>query len=350
MNPTTQITTNSLDAATNQALTDRRTMQAVVRNQYGSAENLQITNLEIPQINDDQVLVQVHAAGLDRGAWHLMTGRPYLIRIAGYGFLKPKNPVLGMDLAGVVQTVGKNVTGLRAGDRVFGIGNGAYAEYSSARADKLALMPANASFEQAAVVPVSALTALQALRDQGRVQAGQRVLIVGASGGVGTFAVQIAKALGATVTGVCSTSKLNLVKSLGADEVIDYTRSDFTKSKQRYDLIIDIGGNRPLSQLRQVLTENGTLVIVGAEGGNQFFGAMGRVLQAMLLAPFTRQRLITFICNENNKDLETLAKMIEQGALKPVIDRICPLTALPDAMRDLEAGRVRGKVAVAVSA
>jgi NADPH:quinone reductase-like Zn-dependent oxidoreductase len=345
MIPTAQITTNSIDAATNQELTDRRSMKAVVRNQYGSAENLQITNLEIPQISDDQVLVQVRAAGLDRGAWHLMTGRPYLIRVAGYGFSKPKNPVLGMDLAGVVQAVGKNVTTLRAGDRVFGIGNGAYAKFS-----KLALMPANASFEQAAVVPVSALTALQALRDQGRVQAGQRVLIVGASGGVGTFAVQIAKAFGAIVTGVCSTAKLDLVKSLGADQLIDYTRSDFTKSQDRYDLIIDIGGNRPLSQLRRVLTSNGTLVIVGAEGGNQFVGAMGRVLQAMLLAPFTSQRLVTFICNENNKDLETLAKMIEQGALTPVIDRICPLTALPEAMRDLEAGRVRGKVAVAVSA
>jgi NADPH:quinone reductase-like Zn-dependent oxidoreductase len=350
MNPTTQITSNSIDAATNQALTERRTMKAIVRDQYGSAESLQLRELEIPQINDDQVLVEVRAAGLDRGAWHLMTGRPYLIRVAGYGFLKPKNPVLGMDLAGVVQTVGKNVTGLRAGDRVFGIGNGAFAQYASARADKLALMPANTSFEQASVVPVSALTALQALRDQGHVQAGQRVLIVGASGGVGSFAVQIAKAFDATVTGVCSTAKLNLVQSLGADEVIDYTRSDFTKSKQHYDLIIDIGGNRPLSQLRRVLTETGTLVIVGAEGGNQFFGAMGRVLQAMMLKSFTRQRLVTFICNENNKDLETLAKMIQQGTVTPVIDRICPLTALPDAMRDLEAGRVRGKVAVAVSA
>jgi NADPH:quinone reductase-like Zn-dependent oxidoreductase len=345
---TTQITTNSIDAATNQGLTATRPMKAVVRDRYGSAENLEIRNLEIPQINDDQVLVQVHAAGLDRGTWHLMTGRPHLIRVAGYGFFKPKNPVLGMDLAGVVQAVGKNVTELQPGDRVFGIGSGTYAHYSSARADKLALMPANTSFEQAAVVPVSALTALQALRDQGRVQAGQRVLIVGASGGVGTFAVQIAKAFGATVTGVCSTAKLKLVQSLGADEVIDYTRSDFTKSKQRYDLIIDIGGNRPLSQLRRVLTDTGTLVIVGAEGGNQFFGVMGRVLQAMMLKSLTRQQLVTFICKENNKDLETLAKMIERGTVTPVIDRICPLTALPDAMRDLEAGRVRGKVAVAV--
>jgi NADPH:quinone reductase-like Zn-dependent oxidoreductase len=354
MNPTARTTSNSIDAATNQTLTDRRTMKtpmkAIVRDQYGSAKSLKLRELEVPQINDDQVLVEVRAAGLDRGAWHLMTGRPYLIRVAGYGFLKPKNPVLGMDLAGVVQAVGKNVTGLRAGDRVFGIGNGAFAQYASARADKLALMPTNASFEQAAVIPVSALTALQALRDQGHVQAGQRVLIVGASGGVGSFAVQIAKAFGATVTGVCSTAKQNLVQSLGADEVIDYTRSDFTKSKQRYDLIIDIGGNRPLSQLRRVLTETGTLVIVGAEGGNQFFGAMGRVLQAMMLKSLTRQRLVTFICNENNKDLETLAKMIEQGTVKPVIDRICPLIALPEAMRDLEAGRVRGKVAVAVSA
>ncbi len=335
------------------ALTDRRTMQAIVRDQYGSADGLQLRDLEMPTINDHQVLIRVHAAGLDRGAWHMMTGRPYLMRLAGFGLRQPKNITLGSDVAGVVEVVGQQVTGLRPGDKVFGTcfgtNNGSFAEYAVARANKLALIPANTSFEQAAAVPVSALTALQALRDHGRVQAGQRVLIIGASGGVGTFAVQIAKAFGATVTGVCSTAKIDLVRSLGADEVLDYTKTDITDMGERYDLVLDIGGNRPVSQLRRVITDNGTLVFVGGEGGDQWTGGMGRQLSAMLSAMFSHQRVTSFITTENSKDLETIGNMIEAGKLTAVIDRTCSLAEVPEAMRDLEAGRVRGKVVVAVS-
>lgn len=346
---TNTLNTNTLTSNDPLSLTDQRTMKAITREHYGSAENLQLKDLEIPEINDDQVLVRVHAAGLDRGAWHLMTGKPYLIRMVGYGLQKPKNITLGLDLAGVVQAVGKNVSQFKPGDRVFGLGNGSFAEYASARADKLAIMPAKTSFEQAAAVPVSAMTALQAVRDHGRVQAGQRVLISGASGGVGAFAVQIAKAFGAHVTGVCSTAKMDLVRSIGADEVIDYTRTDFTGGLERYDVVLDIGGGQPLAKLRRLLTETGTLALIGAEGGNAWTGTMNRVLQAMLLTPFSRQRLVSVMNNENARDLEVLAKMIEQGAIKPVIDRTCSLANLPDAMRDLEAGRVRGKVVVAIS-
>jgi NADPH:quinone reductase-like Zn-dependent oxidoreductase len=346
---TNALTTNAQTTIDPLSLTDQRTMKAITREHYGSAENLQLQDLEIPKISDDQVLVRVHAAGLDRGAWHLMTGKPYLIRMVGYGLQKPKNITLGLDLAGVVQAVGKNVSRFKPGDRVFGIGNGSFAEYASARADKLAIMPANTSFEQAAAVPVSAMTALQAVRDHGRVQAGQRVLISGASGGVGSYAVQIAKVFGAHVTGVCSTAKIDLVRSIGADEVIDYTRTDFTNSLERYDVVLDIGGGEPLAKLRRLLTETGTLALIGAEGGNAWTGTMNRVLQAALLAPFSRQRLVSVMNNENARDLEVLAKMIEQGAIKPVIDRTCSLANLPDAMRDLEAGRVRGKVVVAIA-
>lgn len=349
-------TAQSTPTSAEHSLASSRTMKAVVRERYGSADQLQLRDIPIPQINEDQVLVRVCAAGLDRGAWHLMAGRPYLMRLAGFGLRRPKSPTLGSEVAGVVEAVGQQVTGLRPGDKVFGTclgtGNGSFAEYAVARANKLALMPANASFEQAAAVPVSALTALQALRDHGRVQAGQRVLVIGASGGVGTFAVQIAKAFGATVTGVCSTAKVDLVRSLGADEVIDYRRTDITniaETGQPYDLVLDIGGNRPLSRLRRLLRDNGTLVLVGGEGGDQWTGGLGRQLSAMLLSRFIRQRLVAFICNENSTDLKTLAGLIEAGKVAPVIDRVCPLAALPDAMRDLEAGRVRGKAVVAVS-
>ena len=349
---TTQSTSTPIDAATADALTNRRTMKAITRNQYGSAEVLHLRNLEVPTINDQEVLIRVHAAGLDRGAWHIMMGQPYLMRLAGFGLLKPNNVTVGSEVAGVVEAVGKQVTGLHPGDRVFGMclgtNHGSFAEYAVARANKLALIPANASFEQAAAATVSALTALQALRDHGRVQAGQRVLIIGASGGVGTFAVQIAKAFGSIVTGVCSTAKMDLVHSLGADEVIDYTKTDITDTKARYDLVLDIGGNRPVAQLRRVLTDNGTLVFVGGEDGDAWTGGMGRQLGAMLTSRFTRQRLVSFIASETSKDLETIGNMIGAGKLKPVIDRVCPLAGLPDAMRDLESGRVRGKVVVAV--
>nr|MDQ5819414.1 NAD(P)-dependent alcohol dehydrogenase [Actinomycetota bacterium] len=240
-------------------------MKAIVQDKYGSPDVLELRDIDKPEIADEEVLVRVHAAGVGRDVWHVMTGLPYPIRLAGYGLRAPKNPVIGSDVAGVVEAVGKNVTRFQPGDEVFGIGKGSYAEYAGAPEDKLAPKPANLTFEQAAVVTISGLTALQGLRDNGRVEPGQEVLIIGASGGVGTFAVQIAKAFGAQVTGVCSTTKVDMVRSIGADHVIDYTREDFAEGEQRYDLILDIGGNSSLSRLRRALTPQGTLVITGGE-------------------------------------------------------------------------------------
>jgi NADPH:quinone reductase-like Zn-dependent oxidoreductase len=322
-------------------------MRAIVRDRYGSADVLSLTDVQLPEVGDEEVLVRVRAAGLDRGAWHVMAGLPYLIRTAGYGLRRPKTAGLGSELAGVVETIGANVTQLRPGEAVFGTCSAAFAEYATARPEKLAPIPANLSFEQAAAVPVSAVTALQALRDRGRVQAGQRVLVIGASGGVGTFAVQIAKALGARVTGVCSTTKLNLVRSLGADHVIDYTHADITDDGQRYDLVLDIGGNRPLSQLRRVLTTDGALVIVGGEGGGRWTGGIHRQLGATVLSLFVRQRLGTFIAKPNSHDLDALRALIEAGSVTPTIDRVIALDQIPDAIRDLTAGHVRGKITVA---
>ena len=324
------------------------TMTAVVRDTYGSADVLEVRDVERPALARDEVLVRVRAAGLDRGVWHLMTGAPYLLRIAGFGLRRPKTATLGSTLAGVVEATGADVTGVAAGDAVFGVGRGSLAEYAPARADQLARMPANLTYEQAAAVPVSGVTALQALRDRGRVQAGQHVLIIGASGGVGTFAVQIAKALGAEVTGVCSTAKTDLVRSIGADHVIDYNVADIRDGDPRYDLVLDIGGNRPLTVLRRVLTSKGTLVICGGEGGGRWFGGIDRQVRAMALSPFVGQRLGTFIAIDNTNDLDTLRALIEDGAVTPVIDRTCSLAEIPDAMRDLEAGRVRGKVVATI--
>ena len=322
-------------------------MKAIVRDRYGSPDVLRLEDMELPQVGDDDVLLRVRAAGLDRGAWHVMAGLPHLIRIAGYGLRRPKAAGLGTEVAGIVEAVGTKVTGLRPGDEVFGTCRAAFAEYALASPDKLARMPVNLTFEQAAAVGVSAVTALQALRDRGRVQAGQRVLIVGASGGVGTFAVQLAKAFGAHVTGVCSTAKVDLVRSLGADEVIDYTRTDITDGDRRYDLVLDIGGNRPLSALRGVLTPDGTLVLVGGEAGGRLTGGMHRQLGAMVLSQFGRQRLGTFIAKENSTDLDALRALIESGEVTPAIDRIITLEQVPDAIRDLAAGRVRGKIVIA---
>ncbi len=325
----------------------RLTMTAVQRDTYGSADLLEVRTVARPSAAGADVLVAVSAAGLDRGAWHVMTGQPYLMRIAGFGLRRPKNPGLGSELAGVVEAVGPDVTGMAPGDAVFGIGRATFAQYALAPSGKLAAMPANLTYAQAAAVPVSGLTALQALRDKGHIEAGQKVLIIGASGGVGTFAVQIAKALGAEVTGVCSTAKVDLVRSLGADDVIDYTAGDISKSNLRYDLVLDIGGNRSLTTLRRMLAPKGTLVIVGGEGGGRWFG-IGRQLRAIALSPFVRQRLGTLIASENSNDLDTLRAMIEDGAVTPVLDRTCSLAEIPEAMRDLEAGRVRGKVVAAI--
>jgi NADPH:quinone reductase-like Zn-dependent oxidoreductase len=324
-------------------------MKAIVRHRYGSAGVLEVRDVEVPRIADDEVLVRVRAAGLDRGAWHIMAGLPYLIRIAGYGLRRPKAVGLGSELAGVVEAAGSKVTGLRPGEAVFGTCGAAFAEYAVAKPGRLARMPENLSFEQAAAVPISAVTALQALRDHGRVRACRRVLVVGASGGVGTFAVQIAKALGANVTGVCSTPKVDLVRAIGADHVIDYTQADITAGDRRYDLVLDIAGNRPLSRLRRVLARDGTLVIVGGEGGDRWTGGLDRQLRAMVLSPFVRQRLGAFIAKENTADLDALRDLIEARAVTPVVDRVVPLHQLPDAMRDLAGGRVRGKIAVTPS-
>jgi NADPH:quinone reductase-like Zn-dependent oxidoreductase len=322
-------------------------MKAIVRDRYGSADVLHLRDVELPRVGDEEVLVRVRAAGLDRGAWHIMAGLPYLLRAAGYGLRRPKVAGLGSELAGVVEAVGANVTGLEPGEAVFGTCAASFAEYASTEPHKLARMPANLSFEQAAAVPVSAVTALQALRDRGRVHAGQYVLVIGASGGVGTFAVQIAKALGANVTGVSSTTKLDLVRSLGADHMIDYTHADIADGGRRYDVVLDVGGNRPLSQLRRVLTRDGTLVIVGGEGGGRWTGGIHRQLGTMAVSPFVRQRLGTFIAKTNSADLDALRALIEAGSVTPAIDRAVALDQVPDAIRDLVGGQVRGKIVIA---
>ncbi|MFI5898464.1 NAD(P)-dependent alcohol dehydrogenase [Actinoplanes sp. NPDC051513] len=324
-------------------------MQAIVQDRYGSADVLRVDEIDRPTIGPAEVLIHVHAAGLDRGTWHFMAGMPYLFRLMGPGLRKPKNPVLGLDVAGTVTAVGAAVTRFQVGDEVFGISKGSFAEYASAREDKLAHKPANLTFDQAAVVAISGLTALQSLRDVGRVETGQHVLIVGASGGVGTYAVQIAKALGAQVTGVCSTAKTDLVRSIGADHVIDYTRDDFAAGPQRYDLILDIGGNSPLPRLRRALTPTGMLVLVGGEDGDRWTGGMGRQLRAVALSPFVRQRLTMKTPKEHYTDLERLAQLIEAGELTPTIDKTYPLDQAPDAMRHLEAGLARGKIVIAVA-
>jgi NADPH:quinone reductase-like Zn-dependent oxidoreductase len=323
-------------------------MKAIVQDRYGEADVLRLEEVAKPTIGDHDVLVRVDAAGLDRSVWHLMTGLPYPVRLAGYGLRTPKTRVRGVDLAGRVEAIGKGVTTLRAGDEVFGIGDGSYAEFASAPENKLTRKPANLSFEQAATVPVSALAALQGVRDHGRVGAGQRVLVVGASGGVGGFAVQIAKAYGASVTGVSSTGKADLVRSFGADEVIDYTREGLAARGGSYDVILDVGGNRRLSELRHALTARGTLVIVGGETDGRWLGGTDRQLRAMMLSPFVGQKLGTFISSENNVDLATIRDLIEAGKLSPAIDRAYRLDEVPAAIRYLQDGRVRGKVVVKV--
>jgi NADPH:quinone reductase-like Zn-dependent oxidoreductase len=321
-----------------------KTMQAIVQDQYGSADVLKLQEIDKPEVGFDDVLIRVHAAGVHIGDWHLMSGEPYLMRIIGFGFRGPKARVRGMDVAGTVEAVGQNVTRFQAGDQVFGTCDGSFAEYALARQDMLALKPANLTFEQAAAVPTSAFTALQALRT-GAIQPGQKVLIVGASGGVGMFAVQIAKSFGAQVTGVASTAKLDVVRSLGADHVIDYTKEDFTRSGQRYDLVLDMGGNRSLSQLRRALTPRGTLVLVGGEGGDRWIG-IGRSLQALLVSPFVSQKLRPVASKPNQADLQTLKQLIDTGKLTPVIDKTYSLREAANAIRYLHEGRARGKLVV----
>lgn len=321
-------------------------MKAIVHDSYGPPEVLQLRDIAKPLIGDDDVLIRVHAAGLDPSVWHLMTGLPYLVRMM-FGLRKPKTPVRGWDVAGVVETVGRNVTQFRPGDEVFGSCRGAFAEYASASADKVLPKPANLTFEQAAAVTVSACTALQALR-AGNVQPGQHVLIIGAGGGVGTFAVQIAKAFGAKVTGVCSTTKTDMVRSIGADYAIDYTREDCTDGRQRYDLILDMAGNRSVSNLRRALTPRGTLVAVGGEGGGRWFGGLGESLMWLALSPFKRRKFRLLMATVRKDDLQTLKELIESGKVTPVIDRTYPLSEVPEAIRSWERGHARGKVVITV--
>lgn len=323
-------------------------MDAATQVRYGPTDTLRVRRIAIPEIAADEVLVRVKAAGLDRGVVHLMTGLPYPVRLAGYGLRAPKNPVPGMDLSGVVERVGKDVTRFRPGDEVFGIGKGSFAEYSTALEDKLAPKPSNITFQQAGAIAMSGLTALQGVRDHARVGSGQNLLVIGASGGVGTFAVQIAKAYGIEVTGVCSTSKVDLVRSIGADHVIDYTREPISAEGTRYDAILDIGGNRPLSQLRGVLSPRGTLVIVGAETGGRWLGGTDRQLRAMARSVFVGQKLGAFICKESGEDLAVLGELIGAGKVTPVIDKVYPLAEARTALRDLEDGRARGKLVITI--
>jgi NADPH:quinone reductase-like Zn-dependent oxidoreductase len=319
-------------------------MRAIVQDRYGSAEVLRLARIARPKPAAGDVLVRVHAAGLDRGTWHLMAGKPYLVRLA-IGLRRPKNPVPGKDLAGTVVAVGSAVTRFALDDEVFGIGQGSFAEYAVGPEDKLVRKPASITFPQAAVAAVSGITALRALTDVGRLKPQQKVLITGASGGVGSYAVQLAKALGAEVTGVSSTAKLDLVRTLGADHVIDYTRHDFADGTHRYDLIIDIAGNPTLSRLRRALTPTGTAVLVGGEDAGNLTG-MNRQIRAVALSPFVRQRLAMAIPAERASHIERLTKFIEAGTVTPSVDRTYPLEQAPEAIRHLQAGRVRGKVAI----
>jgi NADPH:quinone reductase-like Zn-dependent oxidoreductase len=325
------------------------TMRALVRDTYGSADDvLRLAETPMPEIGDDEVLLRVHAAGVDRGLWHVMTGLPYPIRLAGYGFRTPKNRVLGMEAAGIVEAVGRNVTSVRPGDEVYGAAEGSLAEYARARADRIAPKPRTLTFEQAAAAPVSALAALQAVRDRARVQPGQKVLVIGASGGFGSFAVQIAKAFGAEVTGMCSTAAVDLVRSLGADHVLDRTRTEITDGGQRYDVVLDAGGHRSLRLLKRALTPRGTLVIIGSETGGRWLGGTDRQLRAIALSPFIGQRLGTFVSTTGTADLAALSELVESGAVTPVVDRVYPLGEAVAATRHMTRG-ARGKVVVKVA-
>jgi NADPH:quinone reductase-like Zn-dependent oxidoreductase len=329
---------------------DVKTMKAIVQDEYGDAPEdvLRLAEIARPTIADDEILVRVRAASVDRGTWHIMTGRPLAIRVAGFGLRRPKAANPGRSVAGTVESVGKDVSEFKLGDEVFGTCDGSFAEYARARVGRLAPKPTNLSFEQAAAVPVSALTALQGVRDRAQIQPGQKMLIIGASGGVGTFAVQIAKAYGAEVTGVCSTTKMGMVLAIGADRVVDYTREDFLDGEHRYDAILDIGGNSRLSDLRRALTPHGRLVIVGGETDGRWLGGSDRQIRASLLSPLVSQKLGTFVASENARDLKALGELVQSGKLAPAVDRTYPLSETPAAVRYLQEGHARGKVVVAV--
>jgi NADPH:quinone reductase-like Zn-dependent oxidoreductase len=326
-------------------------MKAIVYEKYGPPDVLELREIDKPVPGDDDVLIRIRASSPNPYDWHMLRGAPYLMRMVS-GLFRPKVHGLGGDLAGEVEAVGKNVTRLQPGDEVFGeiAGHvwGSFAEYACAPQDWLELKPSNLTFEQAAAVPLAGLTALQGLRDFGKIEAGQKVLIIGASGGVGTFAVQLAKSFGAEVTGVCSARNMDLVRSIGADHVIDYTKTDFIQSGQHYDLIFQLAGTRSASDCRRALTKKGTLVLSSGEGGGRWFGPMMRLVTALAMAPLVSQSIVTFVAKKSKEDLLAMKELIEAGKVTPVIDRTYPLSEVPEAIRYLEKGRARGKVVINV--
>ncbi|HEV8562320.1 MAG TPA: NAD(P)-dependent alcohol dehydrogenase [Actinophytocola sp.] len=324
-------------------------MKAIVQERFGPPDVLRLADIDVPEAGADDVLIRVHAAALNPYDWHMLRGDPLIARLMGMGLTRPKARVAGIDAAGRVEAVGANVRGLRPGDEVLGFCPGAFAEYARAEADKVVHKPASLTFEQAAAVPMAALTALQAIRDVGKVEAGHRVLVNGAAGGVGTYAVQIATALGAEVTGVCSTRNVELVRSIGAAHVIDYTTEDFTDGRAHYDVILDNVGNRPLNRLRRALTPTGTLVLNGGGSPGRMVGAVGSFLRAVVVNGFVRQRLRPFLAKQKRDDLLTLTGLIEDGKLKPVLDRTYPLADTVEGVRRVEQGHTRGKVVLTVA-
>jgi len=325
---------------------EETTLKAITDHRYGSPDVLDLQEVDKPIVNDDEVLVRVRAASVNPRDWHIMRGLPYIVRPQ---LRKLRSGVLGSDVAGQVEAVGKDVTRFRPGDEVFAhVLAGGFAEYTCVSEEFLGLKPATLTFEQAAAVPLAALTALQGLRDHGRIQSGQKVLIIGASGGVGTFAVQIAKWFGAHVTGVCSTRNVDMVRSIGADHVIDYTREDFTQNGEKYDLILQLAGTRSPSECRRALTSKGTLLLSSGESSGRWIGPLGRIIKAVLLSPFVSQRLAPFEAKRSKEDLQVLKQLIEAGKVMPVIDRTYSLSEVPEAIRYLEEGHARGKVVVTV--
>ena len=322
-------------------------MKAIVRTVYGPPDVLELADVEVPAPRNGEVLVRVRAACVNPVDWHEVTGAPYLVRIQG-GVRRPKHAVPGTDLAGRVEAVGQGVARFKPGDEVFGMGAGTFAEYVAVRESQIVIKPANLTFDQAAAVPVAALTALQALRDTGRIRPGQKVLVNGASGGVGTFAVQIAKSFGAEVTAVCSTRNVEAIGELGADHVIDYTREDFTRTGERYDLILDIAGNRSIADRRRALTPWGTLVLVGGPKDNKWIGPLGSLLRMLASSVLSSQRMVGMLAKNDQEDLATLRDLLESGKLVPVVEQAFALKDVPEALRVLGEGHARGKLVITV--
>ena len=323
-------------------------MKAIVYHRYGSPDVLSCENIAKPAPAENEVLIRVRAAAANPYDWHFMRGEPYAVRIMARGLRKPKDPRLGADVAGVIEAVGRNITQFKTGDGVFGSCKGAFAEYACASESKLAIKPDNVTFEQAASVPIAAFTALQGLRDKGKLQPGQKVLINGAAGGVGTFAVQIAKSFGAEVTGVCSTRNVEMVRSIGADQAVDYTQEDFTKSARRYDVILDCVGNHSFSECRRVLNPRGIYVGAGGTTDNWMIGPLTSAIKALVLSWFVSQKQVMVLAKPSNEDLAIMGKLMESGKVTPVIDRSYSLSEVPEAIRYLEAGHARGKVVITV--